>query len=252
MKNYQVLLKAQLSERQKKNPRFSLRAFSKMLAISPAQLSSLISGRKKLTPKLASRIIESLDLDHDSYSSLIEEMVPHPRKAKIQLPELQVLPEDEFKLISDWVHFAILSLAHTKRNLADINWIAKKLVITPKAAREAFQRLHKLGLVKNQGAGFIQTSRPLTTTADIPSKVIRDYHKQNLHLALEKIDRVSVEKREYSSITMAVDPKKIAKAKKMINDFKQKLCLELESGATSEVYTFSMQLFPLTQQEDIK
>ena len=223
-----------------------------MLEISPAQLSSLMSGRKKLTPKLASKIIDTLDLDHDSYSSLIEEMVPHPRKAKINLPELQVLPEDEFKLISDWVHFAILSLAHVKRNSADLNWIAKKLSISPKAAKEAFQRLQKMGLVQNQGLGFVQTSKPLTTTADIPSAVIREYHKKNLNLALDKIETVSVEKREYSSITMAVDPKKLAKAKKMINDFKQKLCLELESGNTSEVYTFSMQLFPLTQQEEIK
>lgn len=173
-----------------------------------------MSGRKKLTPKLASKIIDTLDLDHDSYSSLIEEMVPHPRKAKVNLPELQILPEDEFKLISDWVHFAILSLAHVKRNSADLNWIAKKLLISPKAAKEAFQRLQKMGLIQNQGSGFIQTSKPLTTTADIPSSVIREYHKQNLNLASSKIESVAVAKREYSAITMAVDPKKLAKAKK--------------------------------------
>lgn len=252
VKNYQVLLKNHLSERQKRNPRFSLRAFSKMLEISPAQLSSLINGRKKLTPKLASKIIDTLNLDEEAYSSLIEEMVPHPRRGQPHLPDLQILPEDEFKLISDWVHFAILSLAHIKKNSADTNWIADRLGVEPSLAQEAFLRLKKMGLVKIQGVGFVQTSKPLTTTTDIPSSVIRDYHKQNLNLALNKIESVAVDKREYSSITMAVDPKKFAKAKKMINDFKQKLCLELETGNTSEVYTFSMQLFPLTRQEEPK
>jgi hypothetical protein len=55
-----------------------------------------------------------------------------------------------------------------------------------------------------------------------------------------------VDEREYCSVTVAADPAKIKKLKEMIREFKLKVTRELEQGRPKEVYTFAMQLFPVT------
>lgn len=53
---YQDFLK-----RKKKNPRFSLRAYAKYLAMSHGKLSEVFSNKRCLTPTLARRIMVKLD-----------------------------------------------------------------------------------------------------------------------------------------------------------------------------------------------
>ena len=104
-------------------------------------------------------------------------------------------------------------------------------------------------MIEIRDGKFKQTSKPLKTKTDVPSEAVRKYHKQNLDLAKERIESVSLDERDYSSITMAINPAKLGKAKKMISEFKQKLCKELESGEAEEVYTFAAQLFPISARK---
>lgn len=248
MEHYRSLLMRELSSRKSKNPRFSLRAFAKFLEMSPAQLSLLINGKKNLTSKQASKIIERLDLTTGDAFNLLSSTTPYLKKLKLELPELHYLPEEEFNLISDWIHFAILSLSKIKNNKPNANWIAKKLGIDSLKAMEAFMRLQRLGLITVDQSGFKQSTAQLTTTTDIPSASIRRYHKTNLDLAKEKLDSEPLERREFSAITMAVNPKKMKKIRKLIDEFTQLIHNELEDDRASEVYTLSIQLFPLTKE----
>lgn len=246
MKSYQNILMTELQNRRQKNPRFSLRAFARILDMSPAHLSCLINGKKNLTPKQAKKIVSKLSLSDLENQALVQD-IAGLQTDSFQLPDLQILPDDEFKLIADWYHMAILSLGQLP-NRAHARWIAEQLDIDPALAWDAFYRLQRLGLLTVEKGRFSQTTKPLTTKPDVPSKAVRKYHTQNLQLAAEKLETVPTEKRDFSSITMAVHPSKIAKAKKMILEFRQKLCAELESSPNpSEVYTLSIQLFPVTK-----
>lgn len=160
--------------------------------------------------------------------------------------EVQELTTDEFRLISNWIHFAILSLSYLKDNKASCQWISKKLNIPKSDVEPAFRRLEKLGLVEIRGTQFVQTSKPLTTTTDIPSDAIKMHHKQNLEKALNKLDSVDVLEREFSSITLPINFADMKKAKGMINEFKKKLYKELKCDDPTDVYTLSLQFFPLT------
>lgn len=217
--------------------------------MSPAQLSLLINGKRNLTSKQASKIIDKLNLTKNEAVNLLSDTAPLLEKLKTNMTDLHSLSDEEFNLISDWTHFAILSLSRLKNNKSNAKWIAKKLGIDPIKAMEAFLRLQRLGLIEITSNSFKQSKRPLTTTTDVPSAAIRRYHKQNLDLAREKIETVPIGRREFSAITMAVNPTKINKVKKMINEFKQLVCQELEDDQVSEVYTLSIQLFPLTEGE---
>lgn len=247
MKTYQRLLTEKLLELKKKNSQFSLRSFSKSIKISPSQVSSLLSGRKKLTIKQASKIIEFLNLDETESQLLLQDLLPANMKSQPTLSQQKILSQDEFDLISDWYHFAILSLGQIKNHEATAKWIAHRLRIDILTASAALKRLLRLKLIEIKNNQLRQISEPLTTTTNIPSKAIRSYHSQNLQLAQEKLEVVPVEERLFSTITMATTPEKLKKVEKMINDFKHKICHELECNEPTDVYTLAIQLFPVTK-----
>lgn len=248
MKFYQSFLSEQLDLRKKKNPRFSLRAFAKIIEMSPGQLSKLIHGKLEMSPAQATKIIEKLRPDEKDANHLLQDIHPLLGLKVVEpiITKSSLLAEDEFKLISDVSHFALLSLIRLKENSSNPLWISEKLGISNEAASGALKRLMRLGLVWRKNDRLERSSTPITTSKDIPSTAIKAYHKQNLNLAIEKIESTAVEDREYSAITMAIDPRKIKKAKKMIIEFTEKLSAELESNNPSEVYTLAVQLFPVT------
>jgi len=244
MKQYQELLANHLSYRKKQNPRYSLRSFAKNLGMSPGQLSSLINGKKSLTLKQAAKLIDKLDLDEESSTEMIQGLVP---KWKNDFLQIRTLAEDEMAVVSEWYYFAILSLGKINSNRATGEWIGRKLAIHPKTAEAALQTLIRVNLIKMEGPSFRQTGLALSTNTDIPSSVIRGYHRQNLKMAEEKLESVPVAERSFNSITFAVNPDKLGEAKKLIEHFLRRLCRTLEDGRTTEVYTFATQLFPLTK-----
>ena len=243
----QSLLLRELNYRKERNPNFSLRAFAKLLCISPAQLSQLISGKRRLTERQALKIAEKLSMSPNERIEILRNIRPDfIPKDDSPTEVFQILEDDQFKLISEWYHYAILSLGDLKNCKADTRWITKRLGISELQAIDAFSRLKRMGIIKIIGGKFKQVSKPLFTSSDRASIYIRRYHQKNLSLASEKLEIIPVEKRDFSSMTFAVNTKKLSIAKKLIQDFEKRLCKELEAGDKSEVYTLSVQLFPLT------
>lgn len=236
-----------INERKKKNSQYSLRSLAKGIEISPSQLSSIINKKKKLSPKQAIKIIQKLNLTELESLELLSDIHPELKNALNRKMELRQLSGDEFSLISNWIHFAILSLSYLKDNKASCSWIANQLNVPEDDVEPAFRRLEKLGIVEIRGQKFYQTSKPLTTTADIPSEAIRSHHRQNMQKALVALDNLSVLEREFSSITLPIDFQDMQKAKDMINEFKKKLYKELKCDDPSDMYTLSLQFFPLTK-----
>src|SRR4051812_37048819 len=58
----QKKINERLNEAKLKNPSFSIRAFAKRLGVSPTTLSLLLSGRRRISPKLAASLVDRLDL----------------------------------------------------------------------------------------------------------------------------------------------------------------------------------------------
>jgi uncharacterized protein (TIGR02147 family) len=247
----QNILLAELKSRQGRNPSYSLRSFAKGLGVSPGYLSALISGKKKLTIRQATHLSAALDLSPSAKRQLLFSIAPHlSEEVELESRDLQILQEDEFTLLSEWYHFAILNLAKINKASSNPKQLAKRLGISDIQAIDAIRRLERLGYIKLTKGKINRLAKPLRTTTDVPSTAIRKYHKQNLDLAKEKIDSIPLEKREFSSITMCTSLSKLSRAKKMINEFKERLCGELEAGSQEEVYTLAIQLFPITNMED--
>lgn len=132
----------------------------------------------------------------------------------------------------------------------DPQWIAKRLGITVRQAKQALTRLERLEmLVRNKRNALVPSGVQFTTTSDVANLAIRRRHIANLELAKASLEKDPVETRDFSEITMAVDVNKIIEAKEMIKKYRRELCQFMETGTKKEVYKLCVQLFPLSEKE---
>jgi uncharacterized protein (TIGR02147 family) len=171
-------------------------------------------------------------------SRLIRSFHPRPQRTLTEL--------DHEIIISQWEHYAILSLMETEDFHDDFYWIGSRLNISPTVVRDAVERLIRAGLVKDSGAFLVPAQLGLRTSQDIPCTALREGHKSTLERASVALNRVPVEDRCFSSSTMAIRKDRLPQAKKLIAEFQRKMNELLEETPQTEVYELAIQLFPVS------
>lgn len=257
--DYRQYLKDELDRRVHVNPQYSLRAFSRDIEIAPQTLSMVINGKKNISSEVAIEIARKLGLSNEELSyfhDLVElsqaktenlrEVIKYRLTKYEENKSYRTIQEDVFKIISDWFHYAILELTYTKDFKSDPVWIARRLGIPPHDARLAIERMLNLELLEETTKSLEKTEVNIASSNEIPSAAIRKFTSQLLEKAVIAIDEQSVEKRDFGTMTMAIDPKKIPEAKKMIRKFRRELTGYLEAGDRTEVYALCTQFFSLS------
>lgn len=244
-------LRDYLTEAQLKNPGFSLRAFAQKLKVSPSSLSEILNGKRNVSKDLAAKILQNLGTDplqQNKILSLFDDT--RTRDLEFQDPGTLQLTADQFHVIGDWHHFAILSLAETAGFRADPLWIAKRLGIKLNDAEQALERLQRLGLVQwSRGKKTLKLLQgQLSTTDEIRSQAIRRSHQQDVELSSRALTEVPIEERDFTSMTMSIDSKKLPQAKKLIREFQRQMSAFLETGTKTEVYKLCVHLLPLSKE----
>ena len=156
---------------------------------------------------------------------------------------------ETFSLISDSYHYDLLeliklpNLSHSTKSLSDALGLEQKTV------KSALNRLIKLGLLsKDENGRYInkdEFSSSITKTQT--SKAHQNHQKQILETAIVALDNVPVEFRSQSSMTMAIDVKKLPQAREFIKEFRRNLAKFLtDSNDPNDVYNLSVSLFPVT------
>jgi DNA-binding transcriptional regulator YhcF (GntR family) len=244
-------LEAEYLARKKKNPSYSLRAFSRQLRIPSGRISQLLTKKRKFTPALGKKIAEQLNCDPLKTGLLLESISKSrtiPKEPEL-VPEYRELDMDQFQSVADPLHFSILSLFETDGFLGDLRSVASQLEISPVEARAALERLERLGFLRPKKKGWeLAAAEDRTTSHDVSSAALREAHKKVLAESLEAIDAIAVELRDITSITMAIDPSKLGEAKEKIRNFRRSLSQFLESGKRTEVYRVNVQLVPVTKK----
>ena len=243
------ILSSEFTERSRRNPRYSLRAFAKSLGISHTVLSLVMSGKRSLSRKAAMIVAENLDLGPKKSAALIsstgKKAAPHLLANTYNLIDLET-----FHLISDWVHYAILSLLEIPESHFEPKWMAKRLGINETQAKIAMSRLVDLDFVANENGKWRQTGKPIKVENEVSTVSTKKFQRQLIEKSLESLDNDPIEKRDFSSTTMAIDPKHIPYAKERIRQFRRELCSELEvKGNPKEVYNLTVQIYPVTKEE---
>ena len=251
---YRQYLKSELARRVQENPLYSLRAFSRALSIDASQLCRAISGKGGLSLRNAVRVSNGLALSPEERATFLESIVEEKKREGFTKhnvipegdPPKMSLQSDLFEVMSNWFYPAILELTRINGFRSDPIWIAKALGIAPVQSRWAIEQLLRLGLLVRDGK-TLRKSSPHMDTVDksVSTPALRKLQKRVLLKAIHSLENDPIEERSVSSMTMAIDPKKVQLAKRLIEDFTDRLCKVLESGNPKEVYQFSVTLFPL-------
>jgi uncharacterized protein (TIGR02147 family) len=253
-------LKQELARRMEKNPSYSMRAFAKALDLNVGVLSSLLSGKRPLTAKTAKALCEKLGVTPNERLEVLravaQDKMGEPLENGSVLAGRIELDQEVYRAVGDWYHWAILQLVRTRRyrespTHSQPKWMAKKLRITETEAKLAVERLIKLGLLRLGKRGLLERTQERLTTANksVTTGALRRWQKQIREKAIYSLENDPIESRSMSSITMAIDPAKIERARHLIDEFQEKLAEFLESGPKEKVYQLSVSLFPLQTQE---
>ncbi len=238
-------------ERRSRNPGYSLRAFARQLAIGAPALSEILKGKRRVSPMMASKLAQRLCLSPEDKAKLLGSDNPQERastKSRRMLQRRLQLETDAYHAISDWYHYAILSLTETRAFRSEPRWVAQRLGITEGQAKGSIDRLMRIGCLRRDRRGrYVPTGAGVTSPDGVVDLSVRKSHYQNLDLARQSLDLNPLDERDFTAITMAVDVTKIPEAKAMIRDFRDKLCRFLEGGDKVEVYRACIQLFPLSK-----
>ncbi len=250
---FRLWLQNELAGRCKKNSRYSLRSFAALIEVEPSAVSQIISGKRKASTKIITRICNKLSVPPAQMNIFLKEC---KRKEDELFPtnstevDFVLMAEDSFACISNWYYAAILELTFTQDFDFDIQWMAKTLSITQSEMKIALERLLRLGLLEKQKGTIVKTHKALTNyTPGFTSSANKEFQRQILMKALDAIDHVEAEKKDITSMTMAIDIDKLPEAKKIITKFRRDMCAFLEDGEQTEVYNLGIQLYPITRNK---
>ncbi len=231
-------------------PNYSVRAMAKKAGVSPATLSLLLQGKRKVSPKLAQLLSERLSFDPQERSEVLATYLTKKVDGSKKTPAYVQLSMDQYQLISDWRAFAVLNLLRVEDFKNDVDWIARRLGLQQSEVVETLDRLKRLGMLEESKGQLVRTEARYRTTEDIKNASLKKSHEQTLELAARSLERDPVELRDFSWVTFPLDLAKLPLAKTAIRKFQDDLlALVDEDAKPKEVYRLAIQLFSLTKLE---
>jgi len=261
MLSYQAILRNELLNRKRKNEAYSLRSFARDLHVSQSFLTQVLNQTRKLSDSKAILISEKLKLrsvQKKIFINLVRvELARDSRSKKIlqteisdllkKHPHFTLLSEDTFNIVADWYYFALLELSTLQEFNSDPQWISQKLNIPVTEIKLAIERLKRVGLLAEVD-GKLQKVEKDYIFENIPSAAIKKHHIQSLEMAQKALIHQPLDKREFFTISLSMDPKKIIQAKQMIRDFSEKLMTEMQESEPKSVYKLAIQFFRLDKE----
>ncbi len=258
---------AVMNAKKTKEVKFSLRSFSRDLGYkNPSMLSEVLRGTRALKQDLADRICETLDLNQREREwlmlmiatrasgadpAVIQKLMAAATGTSDAAESKETLSLDQFRIIADWYHLAILEMLDLADFREDPAWIARRLNhrITPVQASLALDRLLRLGMISRIPGGKLTKTNDdvMIAMSGIPSAAIRSHHLAFLDLAKDAITKVPLERRSGYGTNLSIKRSDIAKIKQLIKKFHEELHGYHQKGDADDVYHINVQMFPLTE-----
>ncbi len=262
LREFTVFLKAS-------NPHFSYRYFARRAGFtSPNFLKLVAEGKRNLSSESTERFSEALTLTA-AEKTVFEAMVAYGqattdeesnrhyqrmRKLQATTHPSKLLEQAQYDVYSQWIALPIRELALLPGFREDAAWIATQLwpEPSPQQVRRALDLLEHIGLMVRDAEGVL---RPTCDNIETPSMVIslavRNYHRAMLRHSEAALDRLAVDERNVSSVTIALSEKQYDRACELVNQLRSTLLdlADIEPGnASKRVYHLGFQVVPLSRE----
>jgi uncharacterized protein (TIGR02147 family) len=238
-----AILIRELDERCRKNPRYSIRAFAKFLDVDYSTLSKMINGRRPVGERLTRRL--ALRLGYGTTQALDVNL-----NSALKTAEYRPIPAEDLRLIPEWYHFAILELIKIQGVKHTPGHFARRLGINQWQVRAAIDQLVGAGMLKfDADAGWIDTSSGFTSSIGVPAAdVARNLQIQLVKKSLDALEHIHIERRDHTSLTVALSRSRLNEAKELIKTFRRQMDALLSKDTDyQDVYVLNIGFFPVTK-----
>lgn len=255
MQGYREILQFEFKKRVAKNKSYTLRAFASLLEMNSGSLSSIFKGKRSLPRShwqlCCTKLNLSLKQKEIFISSLVQEFKLHNFSfLEDNSPKKNILTvaNSQLNILSTWEHAAVLCLMDLKEFEFSVSSIQQYLEITSARAEEVFNQLLVTQLVQFKNGRWIKSFENFNTSEDIQSKALALGHQNELQLAQKKMAALSVQDREFSSLTFAGSSKKMRRMKLWLRKMADEFDKKFEKKDGDQVFLFSLQLYPVSKK----
>ena len=170
--------------------------------------------------------------------------------------KVKIIEGDAFRFFESWKNPVIRELAPSMPGAKPLTLAhACRPNITAAEVSDVLNFLVKGGfLEKNDKGDYVQTDKSLTTgPMSVTPVAVRTMHRQMGELALDTIEGVPQNERHFSGVTLGITQGAYDEIVQEIADCRKKVvAIARKNATTDEVYRLNMQLFPLTQKQELK
>jgi len=240
----------------------SYRYLGQHLKLDPGFLLKLLQGKLHLADRSIASVCSFLKFS-EAETRYFEMLVKY-NKAKTNsdiklyfeklttLRETRARPveESQYAFYQKWYHSAIhalLSIYEFKGNYKELASLMTPS-ITAMQARDSIKLLRKIGLIKQADNGVYQPTDAFVTTGERwRSVAIRDFQKETIRLSEQSLDLHEKERRDISTVTVALSAKDLTEVRERIRQFRKSILSLDNDNDPDTVYQVNIQVIPVTE-----
>jgi len=194
---FQEILRREFESRRKKNARYSLRAFAKLLGTDHSTLSQIMRGTRQPPAGRIRAWARKLGMTAEEATVYVAaQHLPDAASAERQ-EQLRHWTSEAIGVVTEKAHWAILRLARSYEFRPDCRWIARESGATVDEVNVALSRLLRLRLLR------ISTSGKWTDTTGLRNLSEQAFRKLALTRVREEAAKAHVKLRDLRSLAEA-------------------------------------------------
>ena len=236
---------------------------------SPVYLKYVSEGRFNLSDEAAFRVAVAMhlvDYEQEYFCEMVK--FDHAKKdsdkkaafnkmlAIAEAHKAKILEGEAFRFFGDWKNPVLRELAPAMPGAKPLALAhACRAKVSAAEVTETLNFLVKAGLLqKDEDGNYKQTEKSVTTgPMEVTPLAVRNLHRQMGEFALDTIEGVPQDKRQFSGVTVGVTREAYEEIVQEIVEFRKRvIAIATRDSATDEVYRLNMQFFPMTNKGENK
>lgn len=256
--DYRAFLWSHVRRQKEQKPDWTLGQWAKRIGFSStSSLTKVLNGDRELGPKAQQKIVRYFTFskaESEQFAMLVALAKGQTRLgsgplSRIVANRYRTMSLEEFKSLSDPDAFVLRETLKLSPSATPEELIRK--LRRPKSRRDTeklLETLKSLSLVEEPRPGYFSyKDGHVTTSSDLASEAIRQYHEQCLGRIKEDVRNVAVEYRELQATTFCIDVCDLQRAKEKIRKFRQDFAREFENAKGNAVYQLHLSFIPQTK-----
>jgi uncharacterized protein (TIGR02147 family) len=267
--DYRKYLKEFYNFRKGSNKGYSYRSFSKSAGFSSPNILKLVTdGKRNISTQACQKFIRALGLkkqmasyfetlvrmnqsksdeDKEYFLAILKKLIPQSKKRDLN--------SESLKYLSEWLNPVIRDMVQLKDFREDPYWISRRLH-SKTNLQEITKALHFLKsegfLTTDENDRLVANDNMVLTSDEIKNLAIRNYHRQMQKQALEALENVPMEEREFGALTIILPDEASDELKHKLKSFRQEIhkwsMQVAEESGGDQVVQLNFQMYPHTKK----